>query len=341
MNSVERVNKALKRQEVDRIPTFEWSIDQKVIQGMMPGAKEEAFIYAMDIDAFVLEIDYHKQEIEPGVFKDEWGKIERSTGEAHTVATEGCIKNRQDFEAYSPPDPYAPHRYKTIEHMIEKHSADKAIIVRLNDVFSIPRNLLGYEQLFINIASDPALVRGLIEMSVEYNTILAREVVKRGANIVFTGDDYAYDKGLLISPKSFDELFYPGFKKVIKNFKEAGLLVIKHTDGDIWKIIDQLVDAQIDCIDPIDPGGGMEINAVKEKYGDRVAIKGNVDCAHTLSFGSVDEVVAATKQCIQDGGLGYGYILSSSNTIHSSVKPENYQAMLQTLKQYGSYPIQL
>ncbi len=341
MDSVERVARALQRKEVDRIPTFEWSIDKKVIEGIIPGANEEEFIYKMGIDAFVLEVDYKKEELEPGVFRDEWGKIERSTGEAHTISSEGCIKTMQDFKNYHPPDPQALHRFNTIERMAEKHKQKKAIIVRLNDVFSIPRNLLGYEDLFINIASNPDLVKGLIDMSVEYNTTLAKEVVKRGVKIVFTGDDYAYDKGLLISPKSFNELFYPGFRKVIKNFKDLGLIVIKHTDGDIWQILDQLVDSGIDCIDPIDPSGGMDIVTVKKKYGDRVAIKGNVDCAHTLSFGSIGEVIAETKKCIKDGGPGFGYILSSSNTIHSSVKPENYKAMLDTLKEYGSYPINL
>jgi uroporphyrinogen decarboxylase len=341
MNSEERVINSLKRMEVDRIPTFEWSIDKKVINKMINGASEEEFIYKMDIDAFVIEIDYIKKEIEPGVFRDEWGTIERSTGEAHTISSKGCIKTIDDFKKYNPPDPYASYRYKTIEEMILKHKDKKAVIVRLNDVFSIPRNLLGYEDLFINIASNPALIQGLIDMSIEYNTILAQEVVKRGVKIIFTGDDYAYDRGLLISPKSFDSLFYPGFKKIIKNFKDLGLLVIKHTDGDIWKIIDQLVDSGIDCIDPIDPSGGMQILDVKEKYGDRVALKGNVDCAHTLSFGSVDEVVAETKKCIKDGGPGYGYILSSSNTIHSAVQPENYKAMLETLMEFGNYPIQI
>ncbi len=341
MNSEQRVINSLKRMEVDRIPTFEWSIDKKVINGIMKGASEEEFIYKMGIDAFVIEIDYNKQEIEPGVFRDEWGKIERSTGEAHTISSKGCIKTMDDFKKYSPPDPYAAHRYQTIEDMVLKHKDKKALIVRLNDVFSIPRNLLGYEDLFINIASNPKLIEGLIEMSIEYNTILAQEIVKRGVKIIFTGDDYAYDKGLLISPKSFEELFYPGFKKIIKNFKDLGLLVIKHTDGDIWKIIDQLVDSGIDCIDPIDPSGGMQILEVKKKFADRVALKGNVDCAYTLSFGSVDEVVAEAKKCIKDGGPGYGYIFSSSNTIHSSVKPENYMAMLDTLMEFGSYPIRL
>ncbi|MEE8324188.1 MAG: uroporphyrinogen decarboxylase family protein, partial [Candidatus Humimicrobiaceae bacterium] len=165
------------------------------------------------------------------------------------------------------------------------------------------------------------------------------EAVKRGVKIIFTGDDYAYDKGLLVSPKAFDEIFYPGFLKVMQGFKELGLLVIKHTDGDIWPIIDKIVDSGIDCLDPIDPVAGMKISEVKSKYGDRISLKGNVDCAETLTFGTKEEVIEETKQCLIDGAPGYGFILSSGNSIHSGVKPENYIAMLQTLKEFGSYPL--
>jgi uroporphyrinogen decarboxylase len=80
---------------------------------------------------------------------------------------------------------------------------------------------------------------------------------------------------------------------------------------------------------------------VKEKYGDRIALKGNVDCAQTLSYASVDEVVEETKEVIRKGAPSGGFILSSSNSIHASVKPENYLAMLDTLKKYGSYPLRL
>jgi uroporphyrinogen decarboxylase len=193
----------------------------------------------------------------------------------------------------------------------------------------------------MNIASDADFVKELVDMSAEFNLALARDAVRRGAKIVFTGDDYAYDKGLLISPKSFNEIFYPGFLKVMKGFKDLGLLVIKHTDGYIWPIIEKLIDSGIDCLDPIEPTAGMFLSEVKEKYGDRIALKGNVDCSETLTFGSVDEVIKETKKCIEDAGNGYGYVLSSSNSIHSGVKPANYMAMIDTLHEFGQYPLKV
>jgi uroporphyrinogen decarboxylase len=338
LNSEERVITTLRREEVDRVPTFEWMIDKKVMNAISPDRTSEEFIYEMDLDAFVVYLDYVREEIGPGMFKDEWGNIVKMTEEEHTIA-EGCIKTIDDLKKYEPPDPRAFHRYKTLDKILHKHSGKKAIILHLNDVFSIPRNLLGYEQFLLSIVDNPKLVIGLVELSVEINLTLAKEATKRGVKIVFTGDDFAYSKGLLVSPKSFDEFFYPYFVKVIRGFKEMGLLVIKHTDGNIWSIIDKVVESGIDCLDPLEPRAGMDIASAKKKYGNRIALKGNVDCAETLTFGSKEDVIEETKQCLRDGAPGWGFILSSSNSIHSSVKPENYLAMLETLYKYGRYPI--
>jgi uroporphyrinogen decarboxylase len=81
----------------------------------------------------------------------------------------------------------------------------------------------------------------------------------------------------------------------------------------------------------------MDLGEVKSKYGDRVALKGNVDCAQLMTFGTPDEVVEATKEALRKGMPNGGFILSSSNSIHSSVKPANYAAMLKTLRECGRY----
>jgi uroporphyrinogen decarboxylase len=161
-------------------------------------------------------------------------------------------------------------------------------------------------------------------MSVDLNIEYAKECARLGADFVFTGDDYASTEGPLMSPKTFRELLYPGLKRVFAGFKEQGLLTVKHSDGNILSLLDMIIDAQPDCLDPIDPNGGLDIGWMKQNYGDRFAMKGNVDCAHLLTFGAMDEVVRQTKEVIRVAAPGGGFILSSSNSVHSKVKPENY-----------------
>ncbi len=280
---------------------------------------------------------YKKERVGSNRWRSEWGFVTQDTPEEHGIEVESPIKTMADFERYTPPDPHEPGRFTAIEDAVEKYKGDKAVIVHLNDVFSLPRYLMGMQDLLMAIVTEPELVKALVDMSVEINLELAKEVAARGVKIVYTGDDIAYNKGPLMSPKHFRELFYPGFCRVMSGFKELGLYVIKHTDGNIWSIIDLIIDSGIDCLDPIDPQAGMDLGEVKAKYGQRVALKGNVDCAQLMTYGTPEEVIEATKVALRQGMPGGGYILSSSNSIHSAVKPENYAAMLQTLHEYGRY----
>jgi uroporphyrinogen decarboxylase len=191
------------------------------------------------------------------------------------------------------------------------------------------------------IASEPALVLALVDLSVEVNLGMAKEVAARGVRIVYTGDDYAGATAPLMSPAHFRDLFAPALKRVVGGFKSLGLLVIKHTDGNLWPIIDMIVDSGIDCLDPIDPIAGMDLAEVKKRFGGRVALKGNVDCSHLMTLGTPADVAAATRAALRAGAPGGGYILSSSNSIHSTVRPENYVALMQTLRELGRYPIRL
>jgi uroporphyrinogen decarboxylase len=340
MTSRERVMTVLKGQVPDRIPHFEWIIDQRVREVICPGGSMEEFTVRMGLDAMLTAPDYQSEQLSPDTFKNEWGCVVEKGQEQHSTTVQGPIKTLDDFKSYTPPDPYAAHRYDSLKKMVAKYKGQYAIGVHLNDVLSLPRNLMGFEQLMMAFAQ-PELIKGLVVMSVKLNIKLAQEAARLGADFVFTGDDYASTEAMFISPAMFEEYLYPGLKEVIAGFHECGMPVIKHTDGNITAILDMLIDSGIDCLDPIDPVAGMDIARIKAKYGERVAIKGNVDCAHTLTFGSVEDVIKETLEVIKKAADGGGFILSSSNSIHSAVKPANYLAMLNTVRAYGNYPIKL
>lgn len=341
MNSVERIIKTLRREEVDKIPCFEWLIDEKVIEAIMPGADYAEFSDQMDLDAICIDLNYTKKEVKDGYFENEWGIISKNTGEAHTFPVDGPIKTESDFKAYTPPSPKDPERYRTLESTLEKYGDKRSVILHLNDVWSIPSRLMSFDHFIMQVIDNPGLVVDIVNMTVDINIKMAEQAKKRGIQVVYTGDDYAYNSGPMISPKMFEDLFFEPLKRVVGAYKDMGLYVIKHTDGNIMPIIDMILDAGFDCLDPIDPIAGMSLEHIKKTYGDKIAIKGNVDCANTLALHSVEDTIEETKKCIEIAGPGGGYILSSSNSIHASVKPENFVAMLDTLKKYGSYPINI
>ncbi len=334
----QRILRVLQRQEPDRVPHFEWLVDRKVREAILPGCKDHNdFAVRMGHDAVLVDPVFTKTPLADGRYLSEWGYVGQKTQEEHGIEVESPIKTLADFERYTPLDPYAPGRYAAIEQALATYDDHYAVIVHLNDVFSLPRYLMGMENLLMAIVAEPELVQALVDMSVDINLKMAKEIVARGVQFVYTGDDVAATRGPLMSPRHFRKLFYPGLCRVMGGFKELGLYVIKHTDGNLWPILDMIVDSGIDCLDPIDPIAGMDLGEVKAKYGHRIALKGNVDCADLMTFGTPEETAEATKAALCAGMPGGGFILSSSNSIHSGVKPENYVALMRTLQEFGRY----
>lgn len=342
LTSSQRVMRVLRREgEPDRIPHFEWIIDKKVRHAICPGASMEEFTLRMGLDAILTAPDFKKEKIGPDTYRNEWGMISEDSGEEHTVPLPGPVQSMEDFRQYAPPDLHAPGRYASIERLVTRYKGNLAIGVHLNDVISIPRNLMGFENLLLAFAEQPELVQALIDLSVDANLEMAKEVARRGVDFVFTGDDYASHLGPLISPAMFREFCYPGLKRLFTGIKQLGLPIIKHSDGNLMPLLDMILDCGIDCLDPIEPTAHMDIEQLKRTHGHQVALKGNVDCAHTLTFGTEAQVVQETREVIRRAAAGGGLIVSSSNSIHSGVKPGNYLAMWNAIRMYGTYPINL
>jgi len=82
---------------------------------------------------------------------------------------------------------------------------------------------------------------------------------------------------------------------------------------------------------------GMDLERLKKLYGGRVCFIGSVDAQFTLVRGSVEQVELETREAIDILSPGGGHILSSSNSIHSGVKPANFLGMLKAARRFGRY----
>jgi uroporphyrinogen decarboxylase len=148
--------------------------------------------------------------------------------------------------------------------------------------------------------------------------------------------DYCFNSGPFLSPNQFSEFVAPFLQKLIKGYKDMGFYSIKHTDGNIMPIIDQLVQAGPDALHSIDPQAGVDIAEVKSKYGDKVCLIGNVNCG-LMQTGTDEEVAESARYALRHGMPGYGYIFSTSNTIYSGMPLERYELINKIWKDEGIY----
>ena len=345
LTNLERVFRALARQEPDYVPTFELIIDQKVRDAILPSASYEDFIEFMDIDAAVYyDWAYDRYETldeAKGIIRDKFGTIKRWSTEVDPMPVEAAIKSEKDLDNYVPPDPNVPWKYEALERAIKRFKGQRAVIATAVDVFYIVNEMRGMADHFIDIIRNPELIERLNEIVLAYNLQYIRNCIELGTDIILISGDYATTIGPMVSPKHIERFAIGPLKKQVEECKKHGVPCLKHTDGDIWSIFDMFIEAGLDGIHPIDPESGMDIGEAKAKYGDHICLIGNIDCGHLLTWGTEEEVRQEVKECIKKAGAGGGLICTSSNSIHSGVKPENYLAMVKAIREYGKYPLSL
>ena len=343
MTSLERVLTVLRREEPDRVPHFEWVHDPGVTAALTGGGTYWDLIDRLDIDAVMVAPGYRKQPLGDGALLDEWGitRIVAPDGYAMVVEDRTPIRDEASFAAWRPPDPDDAYRYEPIRRTVERFGGRRAIILQMRDVFSGVRDCMGYERALVSLIEQPALVTAVVEQCVDHYIRVIQRAAPLGVNIVFTGDDIANARGPLFSPRLWQKLLLPHYRRLVAAIHDAGLYHWKHSDGNLMPLMDMLVEAGIDAIDPVDPLGGMDLATVKRRWGERIAVKGNVDCVHVLTRGSRHDVVEAVKACLRAAAPGGGYVCSSSNSIHLGVDPGLYRTMLDAIRRYGAYPLDM
>ncbi|MBE6631618.1 MAG: hypothetical protein E7623_02830 [Ruminococcaceae bacterium] len=148
--------------------------------------------------------------------------------------------------------------------------------------------------------------------------------------------DYCFNVNPFYSPGMFSEFVAPYLERVIKGYRDMGFYSIKHTDGNIMPILDQIVDCSPDALHSLDPQGGVSLKEVKRLYGDRVALCGNVNCG-LLQTGTEEEVIADVRRSLKEGMDGWGYVFCTSNCAYTGLPLERYELMNRIWYEEGIY----
>lgn len=339
MNGRERFLAALNREEPDRVPIWELIINEPTLSALHGEVGYFRFVELEDLDGVTIFENQIRTPAPGGGFYDEWGILHRVSDGGVSYPCEGPIRRREDLQTYEPPDPHAPHRLADLKAAVDRFGGERAVVFLTHEAFEFSHYLYGMDNLLMDYIEEPGFVHELAELVIDYKIEVARAAIEMGADVIVSGDDYAHRHGPIMSVRHFEEFSLPYIERQVRTAHEAGVPFIKHTDGNIWSILDQMVAAGIDAIDPIEPIAGMDIGEVKNRYGDRIAVIGNVDCTEILTRGTADDVVNAVRETIAKASVGGGHILASSNSIHPGVRPENYAAMVGAARRFGVYPL--
>jgi len=221
--------------------------------------------------------------------------------------------------------------------LIREQSGDDYFLMTHGDATMGVPGGAGMMDLIGRLADEPEKVKAEAEASVAAALERAEEYKKHGALDGFAlCSDYCLNTGPFLSPSMFSEFVTPYLAKLIAGYRSMGFYTIKHTDGNIMPIFDQLVQANPHALHSLDPQAGVDIKQVKELAGDRLCLLRNVNCG-LFPTGTDDEVIASARYALKHGMPGGGYIFSTSNCVYTGMPLERYHLMLKIWKEEGNY----
>jgi uroporphyrinogen decarboxylase len=221
--------------------------------------------------------------------------------------------------------------------IIRQKIGDRFFLMRHGDVtYSIPDGG-DVVKFCTRMKKEPGRLKDEMEKAVEEQLQTAlRQKNRGGLDGYALCSDYCTNTGPFLSPQQFSEYVTPYLTRLIRGYRELGFYVIKHTDGNILPILEQLVEAGPHALHSLDPQAGVDIAEVKRRYGNQVCLIGNVNCG-LLDSGSDRDVIESARYALRQGMPGGGYIFSSSNCIHTGMVLAKYEIMLDVWRKEGNY----
>jgi len=272
-------------------------------------------------------------------YKDEWGVTYIKNGWPIMAQTGSPIESRDDWKRYRMPLPSAPHRLKMLSEGIKANEGAIAIVAGVLGPFTMMYwYLMDLETLSITIYDDPALVHEMNNAYVKWVLEVCGLAVANGGVDAFSiSDDWGSTQSLLMSPSHLREFFIPPFREMVHGMRALGKPVVMHNDGNIWGVLDDLVDTGINGFHPVERAAGMDLALVKARYACRLCPIGNVDNKYTMCTGTLSDIENEVRECLRIAKPGGGYMLSTDHSIHDGMPFDNVMAYIEACRKYGTY----
>jgi hypothetical protein len=221
-----------------------------------------------------------------------------------------------------------------VRHVVREMGDTHFILGRPGDgVFPLARYT--FEFLLRNMIDQPDLVQRIIEVETKHCIAVSDALLDAGCDAVLPTSDVAGNNGPFMSPRMFRRFIFPWLKAECDAAHAKGKYFIKHTDGNMWALLDMLIEAGADGWQGIQPRLGMTLPALQERYGGRLCFWGGVD-VDTLVAGTEAEVAEEVRVAFESAPRSGGLVLTCGNSVMVGVKYPNYLAMMRAAQQLNS-----
>jgi uroporphyrinogen decarboxylase len=340
MNSKERVLTSLSWRDTDRVPLMIYTTPE-VDHRLRAHFGGRDYLDALGIDFRSVRPRWRGRVRAPhdGIHYDIWGagyrRIEHGAGggyEEAVVLPLAGLKTMADVERYPWPRP-DDYDYSIIPEQCERF---RNYAVCLGDAGSpdivngVSRGR-GMQQVLMDIALRDEVGLAIIDRRVEF----CYEVLRRGleaahgkVDVLCLGEDCGNQKGRMVSPRDFDEVFRPRMQKFYDLAHEFGAKAMMHSCGDTHEIMPTFIEMGLDVLDAMQPEPpGMAPERIRALCKGRLAFCGLISTQRTLPFGTVEDCRAEARHRLDVIAPGGGYILSPAHCIQPDTPIKNVLAV--------------
>lgn len=353
MTSRERFRTVLQLQEPDRIPVTDicfWTptVERWRAEGL-PNDVTPAEYFHLD-QIVLLGVDCSLQ-LETEVIEDteEW-VVERDRDGAvhkswkHQYATsaevEQLITSREIWNEYR--DRLQPTADRiagaSAQRIAELHERGEFVVLHPNEPVWWVWRTLGMARAFMAMAAEPDWFAEMVDTQTEMQLSLLRQVLAQGEKPdgVWYFSDLCYRNGMFFSPQMYRALMLPWHRRIAQFCHDNDMFLLLHCCGDCRDLIELIIEAGFDAIEPLEARCGNDVRELKPLYGDRITFFGNIS-VDVLSSGDRSAIRHEIESKLRAAMPGGGYIYHSDHSIPPTIAFADYAYAIDLIRQIGSY----
>lgn len=358
MNGRQRIMTALDRGVPDRVPTWDW-FDEPVTLGVAEYLGLESHrrittlrkgdetaesldlycrvVEALDVDGTSNVYNTGLTAVDHEYGEDKYGRGYLLSDNGMPAAIKAAVDDTRGFETFDMVSRLEESDFDGLRYVQQRLGSERAHCLNINGPFQEAWNLTGgMERLLLAFVTDPEYAVAALRCATEFLLELISVAADLGVDFIMVDGDICGNEWPLMSPEHWQEFIVPHKREIVDHAHALDLQIVKHSDGQAWSILDDLIEIGFDGFHPIQPQC-MDLAQVKWHTWGRIPIFGNVDCLDLLVFGTPEQVQAETLRVMDIASRGGGHILSSSNSLHPGCRPENVVAMFEAAQRYGDY----
>lgn len=227
---------------------------------------------------------------------------------------------------------------ETLKQYKKSKEKERFVIFLINTGFDMVQRYMGMEELLITMITEPKWAKEMFDAQAEFSIKVFEYLYDNGLKFdgVFLGNDMGYKNDSLFSSAFYKELIFPSDKLMCDHFHNMDVKVILHSDGNITKLMPDIIGAGFDCIQPIEVKAGMDPVSIRKEYGDKIALWGGIDTRiiGSNNFKDAEKEIVKKFTVLKKEG---GYIYQSDHSIPDNIGFLQYKNFLEIVNKYREY----